>query len=174
MQVEDFARSYETKTNEELLRLSLDSEQLTSEATAALTNELAKRGINRTERLKAFREEEKLREDEQARNPGSLFFVHHFGVGRKRFGKAEHVYSPETGMERFKTTVFVVLLWLPLIPTGTYLVERKRQFLSNQMTVLEQLPLDWEQVLKVWVVAFATLLAVIWVFKLLPRLLFRA
>jgi hypothetical protein len=36
MQVEDFARSYETKTNEELLRLSLDSEQLTSEATAAL------------------------------------------------------------------------------------------------------------------------------------------
>jgi hypothetical protein len=61
----------------------------------------------------------------------------------------------------------------PLMPTGTYLVERKRQFLSNQMTVLERRPLDWEQVLKVWVVAFATPLAVIWVFKFLPRLLFR-
>ena len=41
------------------------------------------------------------------------------------------------------------------------------------MIVLEKLPLDWEQVLKVWVVASATLLAVIWVFELLPRLLFR-
>ena len=34
-------------------------------------------------------------------------------------------------MERFKTTVFVVLFWLPLIPSGTYLVERKREFLSR-------------------------------------------
>ncbi len=76
-------------------------------------------------------------------------------------------------MERFKTTVFVVFLWLPLIPTGTFLVERKREFLSNQMTVLERIPLDWEQVLKIWVVASATLLAVIWAFKLLPRLLYR-
>ena len=50
---------------------------------------------------------------------------------------------------------------------------RKREFLSNQMTVLERIPLDWEQVLKVWVVASATLLAVIWAFKLLPRLLYR-
>ncbi|HYL11624.1 MAG TPA: hypothetical protein VEV41_01220 [Terriglobales bacterium] len=76
-------------------------------------------------------------------------------------------------MERFKTTVFVVLFWLPLIPTGTFLVERKRSFLSNQLTVLKRLPLDWEQVLKVWVVTACTLLAVIWTFKLLPRLLFR-
>jgi hypothetical protein len=76
-------------------------------------------------------------------------------------------------MERFKTTVFVVLFWLPLIPTGTFLVERKRRFLSSQITVLERLPLDWEQVLKVWVVASAILLVVIWVFKLLPRILFR-
>ena len=169
MQVEDFARSYGTKTNEELLRLAMDSEQLTSEAIAALTSELAKRGINRAERLKAFREEEQQHEDEQAKNPGSLFFLRPYGIGRKRFGKADLVYSPETGMERFRTTVFVVLLWLPLIPTGTYLVERKREFLSDQMVVLERLLLDWEQVLKVWIVAAAALLTLIWAVKLLPR-----
>ena len=83
------------------------------------------------------------------------------------------MYDRETGKERFKTTVFVVLFWHPLIPTGTFLVERERAFLSNEMTVLKRLPLDWEQVLKVWVVAAGTLLAVIWAFKLLPRLLFR-
>ena len=76
-------------------------------------------------------------------------------------------------MERFATTVFVVLFHFPLIPAGTYLAERKREFFSNQTTFLEKLPLDWEQVLKVWVVAAGSLLALIWIFKLLPRLLYR-
>ena len=39
------------------------------------------------------------------------------------------------------------------------------------MIVLEKLAFDWEQVLKVWVVATATLLAVIWALKKLPYLL---
>ena len=62
---------------------------------------------------------------------------HPYGIGRRRFGKAERIYNPETRRERFKTTVFVVLLWLPLIPTGTFLVEKNRALLSNQVTVLE-------------------------------------
>jgi len=173
VEIRDFAEEYKGKTDEELLRLSLDAEHLTPEADAALNGELARRHINKTERLKAFRGEEEQRKEEQNRDPGSMFIIHAYGIGRKRFGKAEHIYNPETGMERFKTTVFVVFFWLPLVPTGTFLVERKREFLSNQMTVLERLPLDWEQVLKVWVVASATLLAVIWVFKLLPRILYR-
>jgi len=173
MKIQDLAEEYQSKTDEELLRLALDPEQLTAEANAVLNDELARRRINRVEQLKTSREEEEQRKEEQSRDPGKLFLVHPYGIGRKQFGKAERIYNPETGMERFKTTVFVVLFWLPLIPTGTFLVERKRAFLSNRMIVLEKLPLDWEQVLKVWVVASATLLAVIWVFELLPRLLFR-
>jgi hypothetical protein len=38
------------------------------------------------------------------------------------------------------------------------------------MTVLEKLAFDWEQVLKVWVVAAAALLAVIWALKKPPYL----
>jgi hypothetical protein len=173
VEIQDLAGQYQSRTDEELLRLALDAEQLTPEANAALNDELARRRINNAERLSAFREQEEQRKEEQSRNPGKLFVIHPYGIGRKRFGKADRIYSPETGTERFKTTVFVVLFWLPLIPTGTFLVERERGFLPKQMTVLEKLALDWEQVLKVWVVASATLLAVIWAFKLLPRLLFR-
>jgi hypothetical protein len=90
-----------------------------------------------------------------------------------RYGKAERVCSPDAGLEQFRTTVFIVLFWLPLIPTGTFLVERKREFFGNEMTVLARLPLDWEQVLRIWVVASATLLAIIWAFRLLPLLLYR-
>jgi len=174
VEIQDFAEEYQSKTDDELLRLALDSEQLTPEARAALNDELARRRIDKNEQLQAFIEQEEQCIEEQRRNPGNLFVFHPYGVGRDRFGKAGRIYSPETGKERFKTTVFVVLLWLPLIPTGTFIVERKRSFFARQVTVLERLPLDWEQVLKVWVVAFAILLAVIWAVKLLPHILYRA
>jgi hypothetical protein len=171
MEIQDFAREYQSKTDEELLRLELVSEQLTPEANDALKGELSRRLINGTDRLSAFREQEARRQTEQARDPGRLFSVYSFG--RSRFGKARYVYNSETRMERFTTTVFIVLFYFPLIPTGTYLADRKREFLSTQITFLEKFPLDWEQVLKVWVVAAGSLLALIWVFKLLPRLLYR-
>jgi hypothetical protein len=173
VEIQDLARQYHSKTDEELLRLALDPEQLTPEGNTVLNAELAQRGINNAERRSAFRVEEEQRIEELSRNPGKLFVIYPYGIGRKRFGKAERIYNPETGMERFKTTVFIVLFWFPLIPRATFLVERERGFLPNEMTVLEKLALDWEQVLKVWVVASATLLCVIWAFKLLPRFLFR-
>ena len=83
-----------------------------------------------------------------------------------RFGKGNRSYDPETGLERFKTTVFVVLFWFPLIPRGTYLVERKRTP-PDGVFGLERLPLDWEQVLKVWVVAAGSILGFIWLIKLI-------
>ncbi len=167
MEMQDLIKEYESKTDDELLRLALDSEQLTPEATTALNNELAKRRISGSERLDVLRAEREHCEAEQRKNPGSLFVVHPYGIGRKRFGKAEYEYSSETGMERFKTTVFIVLFWLPLLPTGTYFVERKKEFLSSEMTVLERLPLDWEQVLKVWILAAGSLLCLIWILRLL-------
>jgi len=57
MHIEDLAKEYLTKTDEELLQLATDLEQLTSAAQTALTNELAKRRINVAERPKVFRDE---------------------------------------------------------------------------------------------------------------------
>lgn len=171
MEIQELTEQYRNKTDEELLRLALDRKQLTPEANTVLNGELAIRRINNPERLNVFRTEEEQSKLEQSKNLGRLFIISPYGIGRKRFGKAERIYNPETGIERFKTTVFILLFWFPLIPTGTFLVERKREFLSSQFIVLEKLPLDWEQVLKVWVVGSAMLLAVIWFFKLLPRLL---
>jgi hypothetical protein len=173
MEFQDFAKEYQSKSDEELLRLELVSEHLTPEATAALQDELVRRQINGTGRIDNFREQEAQRQKEQAKDPGRLFFVHTFGAGRGRFGKAHYVYDSETGMERFTTTVFVILFYFPLVPTGTYLAERKRGLFSNPIIFLEKLPLDWEQILRVWVVAAGSLLALIWIVKLLPRLLQR-
>jgi hypothetical protein len=60
MQIGNFAEDYQGKTDEELLRLATELDQLTSEAQAHLTREFAKRGIS-AEQIRAFREEEELR-----------------------------------------------------------------------------------------------------------------
>jgi hypothetical protein len=59
MRSKDLAGIYQAKTEEELLRLALESEQLTSEAQADLTRELGRRGIG-AEQVSSFREEENL------------------------------------------------------------------------------------------------------------------
>jgi hypothetical protein len=165
MQYQDFVRSYETKSDQELLRLELESDRLTLEAAAALKSELAKRGIGSADRLETFRAQESQRNEEESRKPGNLFFSSRFGVGRWHFGKADYTYKPDTKIERFRTTVFIIVLFFPLIPTGTYLIEKKRRFLSRKVKILKRLPLDWEQVLRVWAVGAAGLLAVIWLVK---------
>jgi hypothetical protein len=114
MGVQELGEEYRNKTNKELLRLALTPEQLTPEAQSALTAELATRDINGEANLDAARHEEEQRKAENDRELGTLGFV--FGVGSMRFGKANRVYDPETGTERFKTTIFIVLLCFPLIP----------------------------------------------------------
>jgi len=51
MHMQDFVKLYETKTNEELIRLAADSAQLTPEAHTALAGELARRRLDITEGL---------------------------------------------------------------------------------------------------------------------------
>ena len=116
MAIQDVTRGYEIKTDEELLRLALDQDQLTPEAAAALASELSRRGIDGTERLNSFREEEE-RKAEQDKKPRQLFFIEPWGVGFRRFGKADCILLSKTGRERFRTTVFVVLI---LVPVHTY------------------------------------------------------
>lgn len=171
MQVQDFANEYATKSDEELLRLGLHPEQLTPEADLALSSELQIRGLNDRERLEALQAEEKGREEAIAKETGELWFFH--GVGKKWFGKADCRLDPSTKTKQFNTTIFVVLLWLPLIPIGSYRVEKKRNSLANELTVVERLPLNWEQVLQVWAIAACCLLGLIWAFKLFWPLLLR-
>jgi hypothetical protein len=57
MQIQDLTKSYQTKTDEELLHLAASSEQLTPEAHSALTSELARRRIDLTGGLEAHADE---------------------------------------------------------------------------------------------------------------------
>jgi|1185.fasta_scaffold250725_2 hypothetical protein len=158
---EEFATEYATKTDDDLLRLQLQSKDLTPEASAALTLELSKRAMDGKDQLRAFRDRGEPRKH-QAKTTSPSIFIGRYGIGHWYLGKADRTRDPATRTERFKTTVFVLLFWFPLFPTGTYLVERQgSSFLSGQIRILQKLPLNWGQVLKVWALAAAGLLAVL-------------
>lgn len=157
MEIRDLAEEYQTKTDEELTRLASGVRFAASRA--LLSTGPSRRGINTEERLVSFRAAEKYRKEEASKHTGSLFIIHPFGIGHLRFGKSDRVYNPTTGLERFKTTLFVMLFWFPLVPTGTFLVEKKRSLFSNKLTILRRLPLDWRQVRGVWGIAIGILLS---------------
>jgi hypothetical protein len=169
MQPLDFAREYQNKTDEDLLRLASVSHQLTEDAKRALSAALLNRGIDSDEVKQNFHREEVQAERRRGRRVGRLGVTR--GIGRQRYGKANYSLNQKTRMERFTTTIFVVLFWLPLIPTGTYRVQRKKQLFSSDMVVLEKLPLDWTQVLGVWAVAAVSLLGLTLAYKGLPSIL---
>jgi hypothetical protein len=160
VEIQDLAQEYQAKTDEELLRLALDAADLTPEANFVLSNELSRRGIKTEDRLVSFRVEEQRRKEEASKHTGSLFIIHPFGIGHLRFGRADRVYDPATGLERFKTTIFIVLFWFPLVPTGTFFIEKKRSQFFGKLTILKRLPLDWRQVRRVWGAAIGIVLSI--------------
>ena len=169
MQAEDIARSFQNKTNEELLRIALHIGQLSPETTGILRAELARRRLGDPDQVNSERLERARIRAEDANDPGALFFFSRLGFGRMRFGKAEYSYDAETRIERFKTTLFWVFFWFPLIPSGTYRLERRRKFLSRKIRSWEKLPLDWKQVLRVWIGAAAIIFSLGLALTLLRR-----
>jgi hypothetical protein len=165
MEMLEVAREYAGKTDQELLRLALALDNLTDEARAALAAEMARRRIDDPKHIETARQEERERKSENDRDLGTLGFSLFLFSGRMRFGKANFIFNPDTGAERFATTVFIVLLCFPLIPTGTYLVERKRG--TNRLNSLERLPLDWEQILKIWIVSAGSIVGSLWLIRAL-------
>jgi hypothetical protein len=158
------AEEYRHRTDDELLRLLSDQQDLTAEARVALRSEMASRNLSDRD-ISEFLEEERqanLQEERDAEH-GKLQRIKYRYL---HYGKADREYDPATNLERYSTTFYNAILLFPLIPMGTYRVERRRSWLGR-ITILKKLPLDWEQVLKSWIVAAASLLILIWIWKLI-------
>lgn len=152
MQIQDFIREYETKSNQELLLLAIDPSQLADEANSALWLELHKRRLGSRE-IQNFQEQQRKQQKKGERQVGELWFVSHFGLGKKRIGKVNYKYYDVHKVEEFTTTIFFLVLWFPLIPVGTYRIRRQKSLFANRFSVVAKPPLDWSHVMRVWAVA---------------------
>lgn len=166
LQFRDFAKEYSGRLDEDLLRLVLVSSDLTDEARLALTSELTRRGLSE-QQVREFEMEETERKQQLESETGKLFFLPHYGIGRNRFCKGDCVFDEVSGFEEFTTTIFVILFWIPLVPTGTFRVRRTKRFmLGSEMEVLRRLPMNWGQVAVVWSLTIFILLGILTALKL--------
>lgn len=141
-----FSDEYAHKTDDELLRLALELDSLTPEARLALAFELRQRCLDSPSRLEQFRGQERQQLHLEETRIGNLtLFVPH-GIGKRTYGRVNREMRGTD--EEFDTTVFFVLFYFPLIPLGTYRVLRKQ--LAKSFYVLDRKPLNWLQVLSVW------------------------
>ncbi len=133
------APDYTNKSDDELLALAADLDSLTAESREALRVGLKGRGLNSSTKVTKFAEEQKRLglADEVGR-----LGLSHRGNGRGVYGKSNREISGVN--EEYDATVFVVLSYFPVIPTGTFRVSREQG--SKDLRFSSKQPLDWIQV----------------------------
>ena len=158
--------SYEQMSDGALLRIAMERAELTPEAGAALEAELAKRGLGE-EQVRSFASSYRAdvaaeeREREQ-RVPQT--FMSRRGIGTAFYGKRD--LKEMQSRVQYQATRWFCVLWIPLIPLGTYIVHRTTTTwlgLFDDVRRIRKVPLDWEQVFKTWAVA-ALVVAGLWFF----------
>src|SRR5580765_5447241 len=149
MRVEDLTEHYRKFSDDELLRLRLEFDDLTENAQFAIEAELRARGLATQERMESFQAiaaERKRVRDIRDRGPGKFALWVPWGIGYMQFGKANRRRYANSKTQEYTTTTFFLFLWFPLIPIQTYRVLDH----GWELDWLERLPLDWSQVRSVW------------------------
>jgi hypothetical protein len=155
---------YKGKSDDELLRLELDADSLTTEAKQSLLTELKERKLDSPRRLAEFKEEQEHYKHLDDINLGNLEL--HHGTGRHTYGRYDREVRGTS--EEYDTTLFAVVFFFPLIPMAAYRMLREQG--SKQFRVLDKRPLDWSQVALVWLKAVAILVAIPYALDLFLRI----
>ena len=151
---------YDNLTEDELLQLAVERDELTEEARLALDTELSRRRIGSDEIKVLEAEARAAREKEENLSVSNLFR----GANKEFYGKGTYTHDVRNRVEEFDTTLWFVVFYFPLIPLGSYRIRRRFRsrwniFASETVHVVRQLPRYWEQILLTWIKASAVLLA---------------
>ena len=157
---------YQNLTDDELLHVGTEREQLTEDARVALDGELARRRLSAAE-IDAYKVEyvktDKAEKLKIANQVGTNFTARR-GVGKKFLGKANRRLDPSGRFEEYESTQWFVVFWFPVFPIASFTVRRDFErwlgmVFASDPVALERHPRDWEQILLTWVKAAAFLLA---------------
>jgi hypothetical protein len=152
--MKNFAIEYQTLTDDEVLRIAADRENLVDEARQAIDMEMHRRSLTANDMGQYQAHIEKT---EMLLQVGNLPFLIPYGIGKKLFGKRARMIDPKGILEEFDTTLWVVIFWVPLIPVTTYRIRRRVSKLSlldpwrsYKFEALSRRRLDWRMVLTTW------------------------
>jgi hypothetical protein len=149
---EDFVAQYQVMSDEEITQLASEG-GLLPEADAALRSEMRKRSIGATE-VRSLRIRQKKAELQMwvGHNPYS-----YRGTGLRLRG---HKFLTEADRKKgiIAVTRWIVFIFMPLIPIGSYRVKESIEGDSNPQ-IIGKVRLQWDQVLEGWKKAAIIILA---------------
>jgi hypothetical protein len=151
----ELAEKYRQMTDDELLRLALDSESLLPDAQMALSQEVQRRHLDTPERIAQFQEEQKRHIAKTSFDVTELSPLR--GFKKRLYGKANYVRREKE--EEYDTTLFGVVFFFPLLPLGTFRVARNLK--SKKVEPLEKKELRWSQVWWVWLKAVLAIIVMV-------------
>lgn len=168
-----FTRQYEQMSDSELLRIAAERDTLVADAAAAIDAELTRRGFTVEQAKKETKRTERKRTRRQIGRLGLSFR----GVGKHFFGISNYSLDPVTQVEEFDSTLWLWVLWLPIVPLASYRIRRREcrksvfwSFRKEPFSTLNEAPPRLSHVLIGIVFSTATALVAFNILVLLVRL----
>ena len=175
MRIAEFAKQYESLTDDELIHLVAERDTLVHEAQLALDAELRRRNLTPDAVQQQRQEVETADAEAERKAAGETWLIHPWALGKTFYGKWNRSIT-SGGSDEYDATLWAVLLWFPLIPLGTYRLHRPAKlgkgvlgwFVDRPIQVLERKQRNWNQILFTWICAVTLLLVI----RFLPQILF--
>jgi hypothetical protein len=149
----NFDLEYQALSDDEVLRLAADRENLLEEARVALDSELRCRGLKAAD-VNQYQSDVERAEIQQ--ETGNLPFLFHYGMGKRLFGKLNYIVDPQSKWEEFDAMLWIVVFWVPLVPVATFRIRRMKKFrllgpwTMGKFTVLSKRGRDRRLMLSTW------------------------
>lgn len=166
-------QQYEHLTEDELLHVADERDQLTDDARVALESELRRRNLSTSDIDEYRRQCADDNEADKVRRARRQI-IPNLGLGRKFLGRANRRRDQSGLFELYESTLWFVVLWFPVYPIATYTVRRDLERWLGMEIASDEIALDrhsrnWEMILLTWVKASALLLAIRLSFLLLSH-----
>lgn len=155
---------YETLTEDEILHLAGEEEQLTDEARMALDAEMSRRRLSSAQ-VQAYRAESAAADQAERLRLAVPKTFSHGSFGKTFLGKANGRRDPSGVFELYESTLWFVVFLFPVYPIASFTVRCDLErwlgmvFRSAPIAV-ERHPRNWEQILVTWVKAMLVLWAI--------------
>ena len=119
-EVDNFAARYKLMSDDELTQIAAERDTLAADAAIAIDAELSRRGFSiAAAKKQAVRAERKG----TRRAIGDLGFSAR-GYAKHFFGISNYHLDATTSKEEFDSTLWLWIMWLPIVPLASYHIER--------------------------------------------------
>jgi hypothetical protein len=157
---------HESLTDDEVLQIATEREQLTGYARMLLDLELARRQLSIKDVQSQKVAYERAEKRDRARLGHRILSQSTFsrpGFGINFLGKRNFCRDPAGHFEEYDATQWIAVFWLPIFPIATCTVHRTLSrwlglSFKSDPQIIARHPRNWEQILLTWVKTAAVLL----------------